>query len=97
MDEAQSTVALDLSGRPYLVFEGDFQREYVGGFPTEMTKHVFHSLAMSLKATLQIKVQGENDHHKVEACFKGFARCLRQALIRNPRILNDIPSSKGSL
>jgi histidinol-phosphate aminotransferase len=97
MDEAQATIALDLSGRPYLVFEGDFQREFVGGFPTEMTKHVFHSLAMSLKATLQIKVQGENDHHKVEACFKGFARCLRQALIRNPRILNDIPSSKGSL
>lgn len=97
MDEAQCTVALDLSGRPYLVFEGDFQREYVGAFPTEMTKHVFHSLAMALKATLQIKVGGENDHHKVEACFKGFARCLRQALIRNPRILNDIPSSKGSL
>jgi histidinol-phosphate aminotransferase len=97
MDEAQSTVAIDLSGRPYLVFEGDFQREYVGAFPTEMTKHVFHSLAMALKATVQIKVQGENDHHKVEACFKGFARCLRQALIRNPRILNDIPSSKGSL
>lgn len=97
MDEAQAQIAMDLSGRPYLTFDGDFTREYVGGFPTEMTKHVFHSLAMSLKATLQISVQGENDHHKVEACFKGFARCLRQALVRNPRILNLIPSSKGAL
>jgi len=97
MDEAQATIAMDLSGRPYLTFEGTFTREYVGEFPTEMTKHVFHSLAMSLKATLQISVQGENDHHKVEACFKGFARCLRQALVRNQRILNVIPSSKGTL
>jgi histidinol-phosphate aminotransferase len=97
MDEAQATIAMDLSGRPYMTFEGDFTREYVGAFPTEMTKHVFHSLAMSLKATLQISVKGENDHHKIEACFKGFARCLRQALIRNPRILNTIPSSKGTL
>jgi imidazoleglycerol-phosphate dehydratase/histidinol-phosphatase len=97
MDEAQATIAMDLSGRPYLTFEGDFAREYVGNFPTEMTKHVFHSLAMSLKATLQISVKGENDHHKIEACFKGLARCMRQALIRNPRILNTIPSSKGTL
>ncbi len=97
MDEAQATVAMDLSGRPYLTFEGGFTREYVGEFPTEMTKHVFHSLAMSLKATLQISVHGENDHHKVEACFKGFARCLRQALARNERILNQVPSSKGPL
>lgn len=97
MDEAQATIAMDLSGRPYLTFEGEFTREYVGAFPTEMTKHVFHSLAMSLKATLQISVKGENDHHKIEACFKGFARCMRQVLIRNPRILNTIPSSKGTL
>lgn len=97
MDEAQATVALDLSGRPYLVFEGAFTREYVGDFPTEMTKHVFHSLAMSLKATLQVRVEGENDHHKIEACFKGLARCLRQALVKNPRIAQHIPSSKGTL
>jgi len=97
MDEAQATIALDLSGRPYLVFEGDFSREYVGDFPTEMTKHVFHSLAMSLKATLHLRVEGENDHHKIEACFKGLARCLRQALVINPRIAQTIPSSKGTL
>ena len=97
MDEAQSTVALDLSGRPYLVFEGEFNREYVGDMPTEMVKHFFYSLAMNLKATLQIDFKGENDHHKIEAIFKGFARCLKTAVEKNPRIKNQIPSSKGAL
>lgn len=97
MDEAQATVALDLSGRPYLVFEGEFNREYVGDMPTEMVKHFFYSLAMNLKATLQISFKGENDHHKIEACFKGFARCLKTSVEKNPRILNQIPSSKGAL
>lgn len=97
MDEAQATVALDLSGRPYLVFEGEFKREYVGDLPTEMVKHFFYSLAMNLKATLQIKFEGENDHHKIEACFKGFARVLKTAVEKNPRIRNQVPSSKGAL
>ena len=97
MDEAQATIALDLSGRPYLVFEGEFSREYVGDMPTEMVKHFFYSLAMNLKATLQISFKGENDHHKIEACFKGFARCLKTSVEKNPRILNQIPSSKGAL
>lgn len=97
MDEAQATVALDLSGRPYLVFEGEFTREYVGDFPTEMVKHFFYSLTMSLKATLHINFTGENDHHKIEACFKGLARTLRSAVERNPRTMNQIPSSKGAL
>ncbi len=97
MDEAQATVALDLSGRPYLVFEGEFNREYVGDFPTEMVKHFFYSLAMSLKATLQINFSGDNDHHKIEACFKGLARTLKSAVERNPRTMNQIPSSKGAL
>lgn len=97
MDEAQAKVALDLSGRPYLVFEGEFKREYVGDLPTEMVKHFFYSLAMNLKATLQIEFKGENDHHKIEAIFKGFARVLKTAVEKNPRIKNMIPSSKGSL
>lgn len=97
MDEAQATVALDLSGRPYLVFEGEFNREYVGDLPTEMVKHFFYSLAMNLKATLQIEFKGENDHHKIEAIFKGFARVLKTAVEKNPRIKNQIPSSKGAL
>jgi len=97
MDEAQALVALDLSGRPYLVFEGAFNREYVGDLPTEMVKHFFYSLAMNLNATVQIEFKGENDHHKIEAIFKGFARVLKTAVERNPRIKNVIPSSKGSL
>lgn len=97
MDEAQATVALDLSGRPYLVFEGEFTREYVGDLPTEMVKHFFYSLAMNLKATLHIEFKGDNDHHKIEAIFKGFARVLKTAVEKNPRIKNQIPSSKGAL
>ncbi len=97
MDEAQATVALDLSGRPYLVFEGDFKREYVGDMPTEMIKHFFYSLAMNLKATIHVSFSGENDHHKIEACFKGLARALKMAIEQNGRIKNLIPSSKGTL
>lgn len=97
MDETQAKVAMDLSGRPFLKFKGKFKREFVGEFPTEMLEHFFYSLAINLKATLHIAVRGDNDHHKVEACFKGFARCLRAALERNARVLNQIPSSKGTL
>lgn len=97
MDETQATVAIDLSGRPYLVFNGDFQREYVGDLPTEMVKHFFYSLAMNLKATLHVSFAGENDHHKIEACFKGLARSLKMAIEQNGRIIDQIPSSKGTL
>lgn len=97
MDEALATVALDLSGRPYLVFEADLKREKVGDFPTEMTKHFFYSLAMGLRATLNISCRGENDHHIIEAAFKGFARTLKQAVAGNPRDPNSVPSSKGTL
>lgn len=97
MDESRSTVALDLSGRPYLRFEGNFSREKVGEFPTEMTEHFFYSLAINLKATLHIAVEGENDHHKIESVFKGFARCLRSAVSRSERSLNVLPSTKDLL
>lgn len=97
MDEASATISLDLSGRPYLVFEGEFNREYVGDMPTEMIKHFFYSLAMNLQATLHIRFDGENDHHKVESIFKGFARVLKTAVEHNPRIKGKIPSSKGTL
>jgi imidazoleglycerol-phosphate dehydratase/histidinol-phosphatase len=97
MDETLALVSLDLSGRPYLQFEADLKREYIGDFPTEMTKHFFYSLAMALKATLQMRVSGENDHHQIEALFKGFARCLRGSVARNPRIRSLVPSSKGVL
>ncbi len=97
MDETQATVALDLSGRPYLVFDVPMKREYVGDFPTEMLEHFYYSLAMNLKATLHVKCSGENDHHKIEACFKGLARTLKTAIEQNGRIRNKVPSSKGTL
>ncbi len=97
MDEAQATVAIDLSGRPYLVYDVPLTREYVGDFPTEMLEHFFYSLAINLKATLHISCTGSNDHHKIEASFKGFARTLKAAVEQNDRIKNQIPSSKGKL
>jgi len=94
MDEAQSRIALDLSGRPYFVFRGAFPRDRVGELPTEMVIHFFRSLADALRATLHVEVEGENAHHMVEICFKGVGRTLRQAL----RIEGDaLPSSKGTL
>lgn len=97
MDEAQAIVALDLSNRPYLVFDVPLTREYIGDFPTDMLEHFFYSLAMNLKATLHISCTGKNDHHKIEACFKGFARSLKTAIEQNGRIKHLIPSSKGTL
>jgi imidazoleglycerol phosphate dehydratase HisB len=94
MDESAARVALDLSGRPFLVFEGRFNRERVGELPTELVPHFFRSLAETLGAAIQIHVQGENTHHMVEACFKGLGRTLRQAI----RVEDDeVPSSKGVL
>ncbi len=94
MDEAQAQVALDLGGRAYLVFEGEFPRDDVGGMPTELVPHFFRSLSDTLRASVHVRVQGENTHHMIEACFKGFARALRQALQRQGEAL---PSTKGSL
>jgi imidazoleglycerol-phosphate dehydratase/histidinol-phosphatase len=94
MDEAQAQVAIDLSGRPYPVFEGTFGRDSVGGLPTELVPHFFRSLAESLGAALHVRVTGENTHHMVEACFKATGRALRQAV----RIEGtELPSSKGTL
>ncbi|HUF72399.1 MAG TPA: imidazoleglycerol-phosphate dehydratase HisB [Gammaproteobacteria bacterium] len=94
MDEAEAQIAIDLSGRPYAVFEGEFPRESVGGLPTELVRHFFRSLAESLGAAVHVSVRGENAHHMVEACFKGVARALRQAFSREG---SDLPSTKGSL
>ena len=94
MDEALAQVAIDLSGRPYAVFEGRFGREQVGTLPTELVPHFFRSLAESLGAALHVSVRGENTHHMIEACFKGVGRALRQALRREG---DDLPSTKGLL
>lgn len=97
MDESLAEVAIDFSGRPYLEFEAGFAREKVGDFPTEMVRHFFYSFAINAQATLHIKVTGDNDHHKIEACFKGFARCLRAAVSRSERNINVLPSTKDLL
>jgi imidazoleglycerol-phosphate dehydratase/histidinol-phosphatase len=94
MDEALATAALDFSGRPYFVFAGGFQRERVGELPTELVPHFFRSLCETAGLNLHLKVDGDNDHHKIEACFKVVARALRQAIRREGTAL---PSTKGVL
>lgn len=94
MDECLAQAALDFSGRPYFVFEGNFSREKVGDLPTELVPHFFRSLCDAAGLNLNLKVEGENAHHQVEACFKAFARALRQAIRREGV---ELPSTKGVL
>lgn len=94
MDEALASAALDLSGRPYFVFEGQFPRERVGDVPTELVPHFFRSLCDTLGANLHLTVKGKNAHHMVEACFKVTARALRQSIRREG---DELPSTKGAL
>ena len=94
MDEAEAQVLIDLSGRPFSKFEGEFEASHIGAYPTEMTEHVFRSFADSMGAAIHVKVEGENDHHKTEACFKAFGRALRQAIAVEGSAL---PSTKGVL
>ena len=94
MDEAEAQVALDISGRPYFVWEGRFNRERVGDLPTELVPHFFRSLAETLGAALHLTVRGENTHHMIEACFKGVGRSLRQAIRLEG---SELPSTKGVL
>lgn len=97
MDESLAQVALDISGRPYFAFEGTFEREKVGELPTELVEDFFRAFADGLRANLHIKVQGRNDHHKIEAIFKGVARSLKQAVAIDQRAAAVLPSTKGTL
>ncbi|HNV83255.1 MAG TPA: bifunctional histidinol-phosphatase/imidazoleglycerol-phosphate dehydratase HisB [Arenimonas sp.] len=94
MDETDASALLDLSGRPYFVFEGKFPREMVGDLATELVPHFFRSLCETAGMNLHLKVRGDNAHHMVEACFKVFARALGEAIKRSG---NDLPSTKGVL
>ena len=94
MDETLASAALDFSGRPYFVFEGAFKRDRVGDLPTELVPHFFRSLCDASGLNLNLQVHGDNDHHKVEACFKALARALRQAIKREGA---ELPSTKGTL
>ena len=96
MDETEAQVLIDLSGRPFAKFEGSFDTPAVGDLPTQMVPHIFRSLADSMGAAIHVRVMGDNDHHKVEACFKAFGRALRQGLsIKGAG--NALPSTKGML
>ena len=94
MDDALATAALDFGGRPWLEFDGSFRRERVGDLPTELVPHFFRSLCDAAGLNLHLRLRGDNDHHQVEACFKAFARALRQAVARTG---GGLPSTKGAL
>jgi imidazoleglycerol-phosphate dehydratase len=98
MDEALTRVALDISGRPFLVFKSDFVRDKVGSFDTELVQEWFQAFAMNSGITLHVEtLYGANDHHVAESCFKGLARALRAAVAIDPRAKDEVPSTKGSL
>ena len=94
MDETLASAALDFSGRPYFIFSGEFKRERVGDLPTELVPHFFRSVCDASGINLNLQVQGDNAHHTVEACFKSFARALRQSIRREGA---ELPSTKGAL
>jgi imidazoleglycerol-phosphate dehydratase len=98
MDEALTRVAVDISGRPYLVFNAAFGRDKIGTFDTELVKEWFQAFAMNAGITLHVEtLYGTNDHHISESCFKGLARALRAAVEIDPRSRDEVPSTKGSL
>ena len=98
MDEALTRVAIDISGRPFLVFKAQFVRDKVGSFDTELVQEWFQAFAVNSGVTLHVEtLYGSNDHHIAESCFKGLARALRAAVAIDARAANEIPSTKGTL
>ena len=96
MDDCLAQVAIDFGGRNWLVWEADFKREMIGQMPTEMFLHFFKSFSDGAKANINIKAEGSNEHHKIEAIFKAFAKAIKSAVKRDPdRMI--LPSTKGSL
>lgn len=96
MDDSLCQVALDFGGRPWLVWDAEFHREHVGDMPTEMFLHFFKSLSDAARMNLNIKAEGENEHHKIEGIFKALARALKMA-VRRDIYHFTLPSTKGSL
>ncbi|MDM8305371.1 bifunctional histidinol-phosphatase/imidazoleglycerol-phosphate dehydratase HisB [Phocaeicola salanitronis] len=96
MDDCLCQVALDFGGRPWLVWDASFRREKIGEMPTEMFLHFFKSLSDTARMNLNIRAEGENEHHKIEGIFKALARSLKMA-IRRDIYHYEVPSSKGSL
>ncbi len=96
MDDALAQVGIDFGGRPWLVWHADFKREYIGDMPTEMFMHFFKSFSDAALANLNIKAEGQNEHHKIEAIFKAFAKAIKAAIQRDAE-KQILPSTKGSL
>lgn len=98
MDETLTRAALDVSGRPFLVWKAEFSRDKVGDFDTELFQEFFQAFAQNAGITLHVtNIYGSNNHHIAETCFKAVARCLRTAIEIDPRQKGIIPSTKGSL
>lgn len=98
MDETLTRVAIDISGRPFLVFKSTFGRDKVGTFDTELVEEWFRAFATNAGMTLHVEtLYGGNDHHIAESCFKGLARALRAAVAIDPRAAGEVPSTKGRL
>jgi imidazoleglycerol-phosphate dehydratase len=98
MDETLTRVAVDVSGRPFLLFDVAFPSEKIGTFDTELVREWFHAFAMNAGITLHVaRLVGDNAHHIAESCFKGLARALRTALAEDPRMDGDLPTTKGRL
>jgi len=98
MDEALTRVAIDISGRPFLVFKAQFTRPKVGTFDTELVNEWFQAFAMNAGITLHVEtLYGSNDHHISESCFKALARALRAAVAIDARAKDEVPSTKGTL
>jgi imidazoleglycerol-phosphate dehydratase len=98
MDEALTRVAVDISGRPFLVFSAEFVRDKVGSFDTELVQEWFQAFAINAAMTLHVAtLYGTNDHHIAESCFKGLARALRAAVAIDARAADEVPSTKGTL
>jgi len=95
MDDCLAQVAIDFGGRPWLKWKAEFKREKIGEMPTEMFMHFFKSFCDSAKCNLNIKAEGDNEHHKIEAIFKAFAKALKMAVSKTNNF--SIPSTKGSL
>ena len=98
MDETLTRAAIDVSGRPYLVWKVAFSRPKIGDFDTELVREWFQAFAMNAGVTLHVEtLYGDNNHHIAESCFKALARALREAIEIDPRQKDRIPSTKGSL
>jgi len=98
MDEALTRVAIDISGRPFLVFKAPFARDKVGAFDTELVREWFQAFVMNAGITLHVEtLYGANDHHVAESCFKALARALRGAVSIDARAAGEVPSTKGVL